>query len=206
LSECGPKFEAAHAAAWKEAIGLGLDKYYHPLLRKTKKCHEALFEAYCEADWLGEPRISDGVKERHNRATNELLTWFREAAKDTTPPSRGAAAVEDHTETLAEAIVVPPAEQDPPASDSPANEKGLPDWIVANFSRNQLKLMRLLWGKGEVPIADICEKLYGSKQPTPNQLDALARVKTRTNSTLERIHQRYEIRERSGTYILLPIV
>jgi hypothetical protein len=86
---------------------------------------------------------------------------------------------------------------------SSGEEVRLPEWIGEHFRRSQYKLMRLLWGKGEVPKVEIHKAIYG---PSTGSEEALDKVKDRTNRKLAEINQPFEIVTRRGeVYILQPI-
>jgi hypothetical protein len=83
---------------------------------------------------------------------------------------------------------------------APPSAATLPEWVGEHFQRNQYKLLRLLWGRQEVPIADVYKALYGRES---GREEALDKVKDRLNGKLAEIGQRYEVVTRRGeAYIL----
>lgn len=87
------------------------------------------------------------------------------------------------------------------------NENGddhrLPDWVGELFNRLQYKLIRLLWGKGEVRIEYVHEQIYRCKS---GKKEALDKVKDRTNRKLTSNNKLFEIVTRRSEFYILQSV
>src|SRR5438876_250705 len=79
-------------------------------------------------------------------------------------------------------------------------ERRLPDWVGEHFQRNQYKLLRVLWGRGEVLISECYKTIYDRKS---YQEEALDKVKDRVNHKLAEINKPYEIVTRRGVVYIL---
>lgn len=108
-----------------------------------------------------------------------------------------------------------PRRPDPPAREPPANpESGgqpppqgpgreLPAWIGEHFQRHQYRLMKMLWGRGEVPITDVQATIYGKHAAADEALD---KVKDRANEKLAKLNLPFEITtRRSEVFVLRKI-
>jgi hypothetical protein len=86
------------------------------------------------------------------------------------------------------------------AQEHAAEDGDLPAWVNEHFRQKQFVLLRLLWGKGEVPIREVHQAIYDCADGREESLD---KVKDRTNRKLAEIGQPYEIISRRGEVFVL---
>jgi hypothetical protein len=94
-----------------------------------------------------------------------------------------------------------------PAAGNPASSP-LPNWVNQHFKQKGHKLLSLLWGRGEVGLGDLHESLYGEvSEDRLDHVEALIRLKSRTNKRLTTIGAPFEIRTRwsHGVWVLQHI-
>lgn len=84
-----------------------------------------------------------------------------------------------------------------------AASQALPEWVGEHFNREQYKLLKCLWGRGEVPVGDVYKAVYGTR---PGKEEALEKVKNRANAKLAEFGIPFMVRiRRNEVVILRPI-
>jgi hypothetical protein len=96
----------------------------------------------------------------------------------------------------------PPASPPAVVEVKPAGPEPLPDWVGANFSPGPYAFLKVLWGRGEVSIAEVGLAVYEERY---DNAEALDKIKDRINEKFLNLGIGLMVRRRRKVvYILTP--